>query len=160
MGRKKRTSRIITIGGIAVIGALVAFMVALQVEAARNNEFRRSIDQIAFDTIALTQEYQKVEEKWMENPQDNNSTITSTFEQYKLRYQQLIDRAEGLDTPDKYKTAKSHLIKAIELEMQSNQHFYNYLISGDDSEREKAGELASQSLVSSAEYDAAIRAAG
>lgn len=159
MARKKRTSRIITIGGIAAIAALVAFMIALQVEAARNDEFRKSIDQIAFDTIALTQEYQKVEEKWMDNPQDS-STITPIFEQYQLRYQQLIDRAEALDTPDRYKTAKGHLIKAIELEMQSNEHFYNYLISGDDSEREKAGELASQSLVSSAEYDAAIRAAG
>lgn len=149
----------ITIGGIAAIIALVGFMIALQVGASRNNEFKKSIDQIAFDTIALTQEYQKEEEKWQKNPQDN-STITSEFEQYQLRYQQLIDRAEALDTPDRYKTAKGYLIEAIELEMQSNQHFYNYLISGDDSEKEKADELASQSLASSAEYDAAMKAAG
>ena len=160
MGRK-RTSRIITIGGIAAITALVAFMVFLQVEASRNNEFKKSIDQIAFDTIALTQEYKEEEDKWLDNPNDNdNATMTSTFDQYHLRYQQLIDRAEALDTPERYKTAKGHLIEAIELEVQSNQHFLNYMISGDDNEMEKASEFASKSLVSSTEYDAAMKAAG
>jgi hypothetical protein len=86
--------------------------------------------------------------------------MASTFEQYKQRYQQLIDRAEALDTPDRYKTAKGYLIEAIELEMQSNQHFYNYVISGDISEKEKADELATQSNFRSAEYDAAMKAAG
>ena len=156
MGRKQ-TSRIITIGGIAAIAALVGFMISLQMATARNNEFKRSIDQIAFDTIALTQEYQKVEEQWQSNP---DGTITSTFEQYEQRYQQLIDRAEALDTPDRYKTAKGHLIEAIELEMQSNQHFYNYVTTGNDGEKEKADELASQSLVKSAEYDATMKETG
>jgi uncharacterized protein YecA (UPF0149 family) len=160
MGRKQ-TSRIVTIGGIAVIAALVAFMVFLQVEASRNNEFKKSIDQIAFDTIALTQEYKEEEDKWLDNPDDkDNATMTSTFDQYHLRYQQLIDRAETLDTPERYKAAKGHLIGAIELEVQSNQHFLNYMISGDDNEMEKASKFASKSLVSSAEYDAAMKAAG
>jgi dsRNA-specific ribonuclease len=158
MGRKQ-TSRIITIGGIAAIAALVGFMISLQITTMRNNEFKRSIDQIAFDTIDLTQEYKKVEDRWLDNSQDN-SDMASTFEQYKQRYQQLIDRAEALDTPDRYKTAEGYLIEAIELEMQSNQHFYNYVISGDISEKEKADELATQSNFRSAEYDAAMEAAG
>ncbi|MGI0049326.1 MAG: hypothetical protein ACREAW_07275, partial [Nitrososphaera sp.] len=93
MGRK-RTSRIITIGGIGAIAVLVAFMIALQVGAARNNEFKKSIDEIAFDTIALTQEYKEEEDKWLDNPDDNdNTTMTSTFNHYQMRYQRLIDRA-------------------------------------------------------------------
>ncbi|HXV46450.1 MAG TPA: hypothetical protein VD736_07250 [Nitrososphaera sp.] len=155
---RKQTSRIITIGGIAAIAALVGFMMALYIADQRNREFKRSIDQVAFDTIDLTHEYQKVEGRWQSNPDDG--AISSTFEQYEQRYQQLIDRAEALDTPDRYKTAKGHLIEAIELEMQSNQHFYNYVTTGDDGEKEKADELASQSLVKSAEYDAAMKAAG
>lgn len=158
MGRR-RVSRAITIGGVVAITALVGFMIALQVEASRNNDFKRSVDQIAFDTIALTQEYQKVEEKWLSDPQDND-TIASTFEQYRMRYQHLVDRAEAMDTPNRYKTAKGYLIEAIELEMQSNRHYYNYVIHGDDIEKQKAGMLASQSLVSSADYDAAMREAG
>lgn len=160
MGRKQ-TSRIITIGGMAAIIALVGFMIALQAEASRNNEFKKSIDQIAFDTIALTQEYKEEEDKWLDNPDNNdNTTMTSTFNQYQMRYQRLIDRAEALDTPDRYKTANAYLVEAIELEMQSNQHFLNYVISGGKSEIEKASEFASRSLVSSAEYDAAMKAAG
>jgi hypothetical protein len=160
MGRK-RIGRVITIGGIVIIGALVAFMVFLQVEATRNNEFKKSIDEIAFDTIALTQEYKKEEDKWLENPDIyDNATMTSIFNQYQLRYQELIDRAEALDTPDRYRTAKGHLIESIELEMQSNQHYLNYLISSDESELEKASLFASKSLERSAEYDGAMKAAG
>ena len=155
----KKQTRAITIAGIAAIGAIVAFMVFLQVENSRNNNFKRSIDQIAFDTIALTQEYKDQEDRWIGKPYDN-STMDPVFDQYQAKYQQLIDRANALDTPDRYKVAKGHLVDAIELEMQSNMHFRNYLISGDEAEREKASELASQSLLSSADYDSAIKAAG
>ena len=86
--------------------------------------------------------------------------MNPVFEQYQAKYQQLIDRANALDTPDRYKVAKGHLVDAIEFEMQSNMHFRNYLISGDEGEREEASKLASQSLMSSADYDSAIKAAG
>ena len=158
MGRK-RTSRIITIGGMAAIAALVGLMIALQIGFSANNDFKRSIDQIAFETIALTQEYQEIEQNWQSGSVDN-STITSTYEQYQLRYQQLIDRAEALDTPERYVTAKGHLIRSIELEMQSNEHFYNYLISGSDVEKQKADAFAQQSYETSIRYDAAIKEAG
>lgn len=158
MGRK-RTSRIVTIGGIAAITALVGIMIALQIGVSANNDFKRSIDQIAFDAITLTQEYQEIEEKWQSGSEDN-STITSTYEQYQLRYQQLIDRAEALDTPERYVTAKGHLIRSIEMEMQSNEHFYNYLTSGDDIEKQKADAFAQQSYETSIRYDAAMKEAG
>lgn len=157
MGRK-RNSRIITIGGIAAIASLVGLMIALQIGVATNNDFKRSVDQIAFDSIALTQEYQQIEEKWQSG--SDNSTITSTYEQYQLRYQQLIDRAKALDTPERYVTAKGHLVRAIELEMQSNEHFYNYVISGNDVEKEKADAFAQQSYETSIRYDAAMKEAG
>jgi hypothetical protein len=141
------------------IGALVAFMVSLRLEDSRNGSFKQNIDNIAFDTIALTQEYKSQEDQWIGKPYDN-STMGPVFDQYQARYQQLIDRANALDTPERYKVAKGHLVDALEFEMQSNLHFRNYLISGDEAEREKASELASQSLLSSADYDAAIKAAG
>jgi glutamine cyclotransferase len=160
MGRK-RTGRIITIVGIGAIAVLVAFMVALQVGAARNNEFKKSIDEIAVDTIALTQEYKEEEDKWLESPDNyDNSTMTPIFNQYHLRYQQLIERAEALDTPDRYKTAKAFLIESIEFEMLSNRHFLNYLITEDQAEYEKAAEFAQNSHDISGQYDAAMKAAG
>jgi len=149
----------ITYGGVAAIAAIVGFMVFLQVEAARNNEFRKAIDGIALDTIALTQEYQAEEGKWNEKQYDN-STMIGVIDSYQPRYQEILDRAQALETPDRYKVARENLVKAVEAEMQSNQHFRNYLANDDPAEYRKSIDLFSRSLQYSADYDAAIVAAG
>jgi hypothetical protein len=157
--RKNQVNRLVTIAGIGVIAAIVAFVAFLQVEAARNNEFKRSIDQIAFDTIALTHEYQAEEGKW-NSKQYDNSTMIAIIDNYQPRYQELIDRANTLDTPERYKAAKDYLIKSVEAEKQSNERFRDYLVTGDHGEYERSVNLFSQALQYSASYDAAIKEAG
>ncbi|MGI0029425.1 MAG: hypothetical protein ACREAQ_06930 [Nitrososphaera sp.] len=159
MRKRKQANRIITYGGIAAIAAIVGFMVFLQVEAARNNDFKKAIDGIALDTIALTQKYQEEEGKWNEKQYDN-STMIGIIDKYQPRYQEILDRAQALDTPERYKVARDKLIKAVETEMQSNEHFRNYLSSGNPDEYRKSIDLFSQSLQYSADYDAAMIAAG
>lgn len=156
---RKRTSRIITIGGFVVIGALIAFMVFLQVEATRNNEFKRAFEQIVVDVNVLTQEYQAEEGKWLAKEYDN-STMIAAVDKYLPRYEELVDRAEALDTPERYREARSYLVSAIESEKQSNEHFRNYLVTGDQREYEKSTDLLNKSLRDSASADAAIKAAG
>jgi hypothetical protein len=156
---KKRTGRIVTFAGIAVIAAIIAFMISLQVEASKNSEFRKSIDNIALDTISLTQEYQAEEGKWV-NKQHDNSTMISIIDMYKPKYQALIDRAQALETPDRYTIAKDFLVKSVQSEIDSNDHFRNYLVSGNPSEYGRSSELLTESLAYSADYDAAIKAAG
>jgi hypothetical protein len=158
--RKRRTtstSRIITIGGIAVIGAIVAFMVFLQVDAARNNEFKRAFEKIVVDTNALTKEYTAEEAKWLAQ---DNSTLIKVIEQYQPRYEQLVDRAKALNTPEKYTESRNYLVSAIDLEKQSYMHFRNYLATGNQTEYEASSEMLSRSLAESANADAAIKAAG
>jgi hypothetical protein len=157
--RKMQVNRLVTIAGIGAIAAIIAFVAFLQVEAARNNEFKRSIDQIAFDTIALTHEYQAEEGKW-NSKQYDNSTMIAIIDNYQPRYQQLIDRANTLDTPERYKAAKDYLIKSVEAEKQSNERFRDYLVTGDRGEYEISVNLFSQALQYSASYDAAIKEAG
>ena len=154
-----QVNRLVTIAGIGAIAAIVAFVAFLQVEAARNNEFKRSIDQIAFDTIALTHEYQAEEGKW-NSKQYDNSTMIAIIDDYQPRYQELIDRANNLDTPERYKAAKDYLIKSVEAEKQSNERFSDYLVTGDRGEYERSVNLFSQALQYSASYDAAIKEAG
>jgi hypothetical protein len=156
---RKQTSRIITYGGIGAIAVLVAFMVLLQVENSKNNDFKKLIDAIASDTVSLSQEYQAEEGKWKNKQYDNNTMIT-IVDNYLPRYQQLIDRANALDTPDRYKEAREFLVNAIEYEKESNEHFRNYLATGKQSEYERSSDLLTKSLSESASYDAAIRAAG
>ena len=154
---RKQTRRLITFGGIAVIGALIAFMVFLQIEASRNTEFKRTYEQIILDTNALTREYTAEEERWLS--QDNN-TLIQVIDSYLPRYDRLIERANTLNTPEKYESAKNYLVSAIELERQSYEHFRNYLVTGDQSEYQESSDLISRSLEQSVKADAAIKEAG
>ena len=147
----------ITFGGIAVIGVLIAFMVFLQVEASRNNEFKRAFEKIVIDTNALTQEYTIQEDQWLSR---DNNTMIQVIDQYLPRYDDLIERAKALNTPEKYKSAHDYLVSAIELERQSYQHFRNYVTTADQSEYEKSSETISGSLEQSVNADAAIKEAG
>ncbi len=154
---RKQMRQLITFGGIAVIGALIAFMVFLQIEASRNNEFKRAFEQIILDTNSLTQQYNAEERRWLS--QDNN-TLIQVIDQYLARYDQLIERANALSTPEKYESAKNYLVSAIELERQSYEHFRNYLVTGDRSEYQESSDLISRSLEQSVNADAAIKEAG
>jgi hypothetical protein len=156
---KRNTSRIITFGGIAAITVLVAFMIFLQVEAARNIEFKRAFEKIVIDINMLTQEYQAEEGKWLAKAYDN-STMISVVDRYLPKYEQIIERAEALDTPERYKEAHGYLVSAIESEKQSNEHFRNYLVTGDQSEYDRSSALLSKSLADSTKADAEIKAAG
>ena len=157
--KRKQKSRIITIGGIVAIAVLVGFMISLQVEVMRNNKFKRGFERIVIDVNTLTQQYQAEESKWLAKNY-NNSTMISVINQYLPKYQELIDRAEALDTPERYKESQGYLVSAIESEKQSNEHFRNYLVTGDQQEYDRSSDLLTKSLTDSANADAAIKAAG
>ncbi len=157
--KRKQKSRIITIGGIVAIAVLVGFMISLQVEAMRNNKFKRNFEKIVIDVNTLTQQYQGEESKWLAKNY-NNSTMISVINQYLPKYQELVDRAEALDTPERYKESQGYLVSAIESEKQSNEHFRNYLVTGDQQEYDRSSDLLTKSLTDSANADAAIKAAG
>jgi hypothetical protein len=148
---------LVTFGGIIVIGSLIAFMVFLQIESSRNNDFKRAYEQIVLDTNALTQQYTAEEQRWLR--QDNN-TLIQVIDQYLPRYDQLIERANALNTPEKYQSVREYLVSAIELERQSNEHFRNYLVTGNLSEYQESSELFSRSLEQSVNADAAIKEVG
>ena len=157
--KRKQKSRIITIGGIVAIAVLVGFMISLQVEVMRNNKFKRGFEKIVIDVNTLTQQYQGEESKWLAKNY-NNSTMISVINQYLPKYQELVDRAEALDTPERYKESQGYLVSAIESEKQSNEHFRNYLVTGDQQEYGRSSDLLTKSLTDSANADAAIKAAG
>jgi hypothetical protein len=154
---RKQAGQLVTFGGIAVIAALIAFMIFLQVDTSRNNDFKRAFEDIVIDTNALTQQYTAEEDKWLSR---DNNTMIQVIDQYLPRYDELIERAKALNTPEKYKLAHGYLVSSIELERQSYQHFRNYLATADQSEYEKSSEMISRSLEQSVNADAAVKEAG
>lgn len=159
LGKNSPVQKVALIGGFAAIGGIVVFMVLLQVSNAQNATFRQSWDNIAFDAIALTKEYQAQESKWVAKQYDNQ-TMAGIVDSYMPRYQQIIDKAKALDTPDRYAESRDLLVKAIQTEKDSNEHFKTYLLTGDKEEYKKVQDLTSLSLKYSAEADSAIKAAG
>jgi hypothetical protein len=125
----------------------------------RNSEASRSIDTIAVDAIELTREYQAEEGRWSKKQLDNK-TMIEIIDQYDPRYQAILDRANQLDVPQRYEAARDLLVKAVGSEKQSNLHLRNHIATGSQSEYEKAIDLVSLSLQYSADYDAAMKAAG
>jgi hypothetical protein len=159
MVRKNRVSRFVAIAGFAAIAVLIGIMVMLQVSNAQNDEFKQKWNGIALDSIALTREYQAEEGKWKAGQYDN-ATMAGIVDKYMPRYQSLIDRSNALETPERYTEARSLLVKAIQTEKDSNEHFKAYLLTGDKTEYQKTLDLFSLSLNYSAQADASIKEAG
>lgn len=130
-----------------------------QIANANDIAFRQEWNAIAFETNDLTKEYQAHEGKW-KTGQYSNEEMADIVDSYRPRYQSLIDRAEAIETPDKYMESRELMVKAIDAEMTSNDHFKNYLLTGNESEHRKSEDLLSLSLKYSADADAAVVAAG
>lgn len=159
MVKGSRVQKAVVIGGFAAIGALVIFMVMLQISGAQNATFKQQWDGIAYDSIALTKEYQAQEGKWVAKQYDNK-TMASIVDSYMPRYQQLIDRANAMQTPDRYAESRDLMVKAIQTEKDSNEHFKMFLLTGDQAEYKMVQDLTSLSLKYSSEADEAVKAAG
>ena len=86
--------------------------------------------------------------------------MAEIVDSYLPKYQQLVDGAKAIETPDRYIDARDLLVKSIEAEKDSNEHFREYLLTGDDKEYKKASDLLSLSLKHEAESSVAMSAAG
>ena len=143
--RKHQARRIITIGGIAAIGAIVAFMVFLQIENAKAQGFANAYGAIVTDSRSVTQQYQNEIGKWQKK-EYTNTTMASKTDEYLPKFQQLVDRANRLQPTEKYKNAQDSLVKSLESERQSYEHFRNYLVTGNPAENETSTQLFTQAF--------------
>ena len=158
--KKLRKGKIVTIGGIAAIGAIVAFTVFLQTENAKAQNFAAAYGKIVTDSRSLTQQYQDEVGKWQKK-EYRNSTMASKTDEYLPKFQQLVDRAKNeLQPTEKYKNAQDFLVKSLDSERQSYEHFRNYLITGNPAENETSTQLFTQSFQDEERSFAAFKAAG
>ncbi|MEO9319232.1 MAG: hypothetical protein ABI361_01025 [Nitrososphaera sp.] len=157
--KKKTVSRLITIGALGIIAVAIAAMAIYQAGVSANNDLVQSIDRVANDAITLTHNYQAEEAKWRTKQYDN-TTMAGVIANYDPQYQALIDRANAIKPPEKYKTALDSLVKAIQTEKDSNDHLRLALLNNDKSEYELSVNLFAKSYAYSGDYDAAMRAAG
>jgi membrane-bound lytic murein transglycosylase len=102
------------------------------------------------DTRSLSIAYQDEIAKLQSGVYDNQTFVTIT-DLYLQMYQQLLDRANALNQstvalPTNYSKAIDLYFESIRTEMMSQEHFRNYLATGDLSENERSLELLTDSL--------------
>lgn len=157
--RKNQKQAILTGSVIAAVAAFAVLLVYPQIAIANDIAFKQSWNVIKFEVNELTQEYQTHEGRWKAG-EYTNEEMAGIVDSYRPRYQSLVEIAKAIETPDKYKEPRDLLVNSIDAERTSNDHFKNYLLTGDESELRKSEELLSLSLRYESEASAAMSAAG
>ena len=144
--RRKQKERIIIFAGLGIIVVIISFMVSLQLENTRVEAYTQSYAKIVADSRTLTQSYQSQIGKWNSKQYDNNTMISIT-NQYLPKFQSLIDRTKVLQpATEKYVKSRNFIVQSFESELQSYQHFRNFLITHNITEDNKSNQLLSDAL--------------
>ena len=114
------------------------------------HDFEDAFIGIVNDTRSLSIAYQDEIAKLESGVYDNQTFVTIT-DLYLQMYQELLARADALKQwpsmlPVNYSKAIELYSESIRTEMMSQEHFRNYLSTGDLSENERSLELLSESL--------------
>jgi hypothetical protein len=120
------------------------------IQNATIHDFEDAFIEIVNDTRSLTIAYQEEIAKLESGVYDNETFVTIT-DLYLQMYQQLLARSDALKQwpsklPMNYSRAIELYSESIRTEMMSQEHFRNYLSTGDLSENERSVELLSESL--------------
>jgi hypothetical protein len=105
-----------------------------------------SFENLGKEVRNLTQSYHNETGKYGNSQVDNETKITIT-DNYKPKYESMINKAKALQTPEQLQNVTDQYIKSLESELQSNNHFRNYLATNNATEYELSKKLFSDSLV-------------
>jgi type II secretory pathway pseudopilin PulG len=146
--KKKRRAIITAIFAIAIIGIIIYLIVTLQLQNIRRQSFVESFESLVSKAHMLTQSYQREVGKWQAKQYDNKTMISITND-YLPKYKGLLNESKALNPPTptrQYQNAVELYTKSIELELQSNIDFRNYLSSGNLAQNETSSRLLSDAL--------------
>ena len=82
----------------------------------------------------------------------DNKTIIAITDSFKPKFQSLINEAKALQPPKQFRNATDLYIKSLESQLQSNNHYRNYLATNNATENKLSSKLLSNS--SNYEFDA------
>src|SRR5574338_635786 len=159
MPKRRKISRIVTYAGFAAIAVIVLFTASIALENSKADAFSRGYGDLVTQSRSLTAEYQQEVGKWQAKQYDN-ATMANVTDGFIPRFQQVIDTANSLDPPAKFQSSRDLFVKSVDSEMQSYQHFRQYLTTGQQAEDDKSNELLSLALQYEEDSFASYKAAG
>jgi type II secretory pathway pseudopilin PulG len=157
---KKRKLIITAIFAMAIIAIIIYLIVTLQLQNVRRQSFVQSFEDLVSKAHMLTQSYQREVGKWQAKQYDNKTMISITND-YLPKYKALLNESKTLNPPPTklYQNAVKLYTKSIELELESNTYFRNYLSTGNLAENETSSRLLSDALRYETDSFAAFKSA-
>ena len=113
--------------------------------AQDSTSFVGSIENLVKEVNNLSQSYHNETGK-SGNGQVDNETIITITDNYKPKYESLINKAKALQPPKQFQNGTDLYVKSVESELQSNNHFRNYLPTNNATENELSNKLLSDSF--------------
>jgi hypothetical protein len=113
--------------------------------AQDSTSFIGSFENLVKEVNNLSQSYHNETGK-SGNGQVDNETIITITDNYKPKYESLINKAKALQPPKQFQNGTDLFIKSLESELQSNNHFRNYLATKNVTENELSNKLLSDSF--------------
>ena len=140
--------------------AIITFSNHTQLSFAQNNtSFVNSFEKLVKNANNLSQSYHNETGKFGKG-QINNKTMIAITDNYEQKYQNLIKEAKALQPPTEFRNATDLYTKSLELELQSNNHFRNYLSNNNSTENNLSSKLLSDSFNYELEAFKKLKASG
>jgi len=164
MERAQRTKNSMSLLGISLLiilaFATITFSNHTQLSFAQNNtSFVNSFEKLVMNANNLSQSYHNETGK-LAKGQINNKTMIAITDNYEQKYQNLIKEAKALQPPKEFRNATDLYTKSLELELQSNNHFRNYLSNNNSTENNLSSKLLSDSFNYELEAFKKLKASG
>ena len=145
MSKRSKVAVIVTM--VAIVVGVGAFYLVSPLFISTQS-FASSFQDIVDETGLLAHDYDTQVQKWQRG-ELSNQTMTSVTDTYLLKYQELINKTNALQTHAGYENVTSLYAKSIESELKSNIQFRDYLITGNKTE----SEASKQSLSDAFRYE-------
>ena len=139
---------------------IVTYSNPSQISFAQNStSFVSSFEKLVKKANNLSQSYHNETGKFSKG-QINNKTMIAITDNYLPKYQSLINESKSLQPPKQFQNATDLYTKSLESELQSNNHFRNYLLTNNFTESKLSSKLLSDSFTNEIEAFKKLKASG
>ena len=139
---------------------IVTYSNPSQISFAQNGtSFVGSFEKLVKKANNLSQSYHNETGKFAKG-HINNKTMIAITDNYLPKYQSLINESKSLQPPKQFQNATDLYTKSLESELQSNNHFRNYLLTNNSTESKLSSKLLSDSFTNEIEAFKKLKASG
>jgi hypothetical protein len=163
--RIQNTKDSMTLLGLSSLLIILSFTIVTysnpsQISFAQNGtSFVGSFEKLVKKANNISQSYHNETGKFAKG-QINNKTMIAITDNYLPKYQSLINESKSLQPPKQFQNATDLYTKSLESELQSNNHFRNYLLTNNSTESKLSSKLLSDSFTHEIEAFKKLKASG